>query len=409
MKSVKIPVDKYVHGMKILKCDKPWLNTKLYAVDLPPDLLIKSLKSYGVKELFVELDEVTFEQLKGNGTTDDSPSPDLEKREKSISTLIASDLEFLRDVFPKLLSGIKDFFSSINSGPPKKEYLFDISETIKDSSLNSPFFVSNTSKYNDSNEYLYIHSLNVGFLSAAIGKKLGFADERLTNLTLTGVLHDIGKLFLDQAILNKAGKLTDSEFSEIKKHPILGYKYVLENFEFDKEVLLGILEHHERNDGSGYPRGLKGDKISYFGKIISIIDCYDAITNDTVYREAMTNDSAIKIIKSWKGTHFNDILTSFFVDMFSYYSIGTPVLLDTGESGIIIGLPALKNSDPKVLIITDQENVLEKPYVFDLSSYNVVTGEKYKSISKILSKSELKFNPSRVLFEYFLGNQKIDE
>lgn len=406
MKNVKIPIEKYLQGMKIIKCDKPWLNAKLYALDLPSDVLITSLKSYGVKELFVELDEVVAEQLKKQGAVDDSLLADSGGKDKNINTLIASDLDFLKNVFPKLLSEIKDFFSSVNSGILKKECLFNISETVKNNSLNNPFFVSNMSKYSNSNEYLHIHSLNVAFLCAALGKKLGFTDERLKNLTLAGLLHDVGKLFLDQNILNKTGKLTDSEFNEIKKHSVLGYKYVSENFEFDKEVFFGILEHHERIDGTGYPRGLKGDKISYFGKIIAIIDCYDAITNDTVYREAMTNDAAIKVIASWKGVHFNEVLTSFFVDVFSYYSIGTPVLLDTGESGVIVDLPMSKNSEPKVLIVREQEKDVEQPYIVNLASYNILTGKKYRNISEILPKSRLTFNPSQVLFKYFLDSHK---
>lgn len=406
MKNVKIPIERYLQGMKIIKCDKPWLNAKLYALDLPSDILITSLKSYGVKELFVELDEVVAEQLKKQGAVDDVLLADSGGKDKNINTLIASDLEFLKNVFPKLLSEIKDFFSSVNSGILKKECLFNISETVKNNSLNNPLFVSNMSKYSNSYEYLHIHSLNVAFLCAALGKKLGFMDERLKNLTLAGLLHDVGKLFLDQNVLNKTGKLTDSEFNEIKKHSVLGYKYVSENFEFDKEVFFGILEHHERIDGTGYPRGLKGDKISYFGKIIAIIDSYDAITNDTVYREAMTNDAAIKVIASWKGVHFNEVLTSFFVDVFSYYSIGTPVLLDTGESGVIVDLPMSKNSEPKVLIVREQEKDVEQPYIVNIASYNTLTGKKYKNISEILPKSRLTFNPSQVLFKYFLDSYK---
>lgn len=409
MKNVKIPIERYRQGMKIIKCDKPWLNAKLYALELPPDVLITSLKSYGVKELFVELDEVVAEQLKKEVTLDDELLADSVGKEKNINTLIASDLEFLKNVFPKLLSDIKDFFSSVNSGNVKKESLINISETVKNNSLKNPLFVSNISKYIDSYDYLYIHSLNVAFLCAALGKKLGFTDEKLKNLTLAGLLHDVGKLFLDQNILNKAGKLTDSEFNEVKKHSVLGYKYVSENFDFDKEVFLGILEHHERLDGTGYPRGLKGDKISYFGKIIAIIDSYDAITNDTVYREAMTNDAAIKVISSWKGVHFSEVLTSFFVDVFSCYSIGTPVLLDTGESGVIVDLPMSKNSEPKVLIVKEQGKDVEQPYIVNIGSYNVLTGKKYKNISEILPKSRLTFNPSRVLFSYFLDNQKQNE
>lgn len=405
MKNVKIPVDRYMNGMKIVKCDKPWLNAKLYSVDLPPDVLVSSLKSYGVKELFVELDEVVAEQLKKEGYESDSVQAEKTPKDKNINSLIASDLSFMSDVLPKLMSEVNEFFNSVNSGVLNKDCLFRLTETIKNNSINNPLFVSNMNKYSYSNEYLNIHSLNVAFLSVSLGKKLGFTDDRLKNITLSGFLHDIGKIFLDQTILNKSGKLTNNEFNEIKKHSVLGYKFVSENLEVDSEVLSGILEHHERVDGSGYPRGLKGDKISYFAKIMGIVDSYDAITNDTVYREAMTNDAAIKVINSWKGIHFNEVLTSFFVDVFSYHAIGTPVLLDTGETGIIIDTPVSRNFEPKVLIVMELDKILEHPYVFNLTSYNTLNGKKYKSIKEILPKSKLSFNPLEILFKHFLGNK----
>lgn len=132
-------------------------------------------------------------------------------------------------------------------------------------------------------EYLYNHSINVSILSSMIGKWMGIEGRELLLLTYSALLHDVGKTVIDPQILNKPSALTKKEFDEIKKHSEFGYKIVKKAQFLDPSVGMGVLMHHERIDGSGYPLGLKGEKIHKFAKIIAVADEFDAMTSNKVY------------------------------------------------------------------------------------------------------------------------------
>lgn len=397
-----IPIDEYVLGMKIVKCDKSWLDTKLYISNIEPDEMISILKSYGVKEVVVEIDRIVNDHIK-----DDKIVGEEEKLKedvaKTLNSLVLSDLNFATNVYPKLLSQVKEFFEEVFNNKLNIDVLKRVTESVCENTLKNPIFVINLSKYTTSNEYLYNHSLNLAFLANTIGRRLGYNEEKITELTMAAFLHDIGKVFIDQDILNKKGKLTDKEFVEIKKHPILGYKYLMSVGGFSESILLCVLEHHEKANGEGYPRGLKSDQISYFAKIIGIIDAYDAITNDTCYRNAIAQDRAIELIKSYAGVHYSKRLIDFIVKVIVSHSIGTVVRLDTGEIGIIVR-QSFERNEPVVLIVKDVDKRINPPRLFDLNSYDIKTGQPYKKIVETVSKAEIDFNPAEILYNFLKIN-----
>ena len=149
----------------------------------------------------------------------------------------------------------------------------------------------------DIDEYLTSHCVNVALLSSMLGKWLNLPKKDLTLLTYSAFLHDIGKTKVNQTILNKPSKLTKSEFEEIKKHSIYSYDLVKNIPYLDESVSLGVLMHHERLDGSGYPLGLKEDKISAFAKIIGITDMFDAMTSDRVYSKKQNPFKVLEIMQ----------------------------------------------------------------------------------------------------------------
>lgn len=385
-----IPLDEYKPGMKVLKCDKSWINMKIFSSNKDFSERLQILKSYGVKEILVE-----YEPDQNSSENSEKALPSV----KFLSNVLLSDLEFVKDTYPKLLNEIKTIFDKALDQNLDVRAVEDLTNTVCNSTLKNHLFVTNLSKYNSDMEYLYNHSLNIALLANTAGRRLGYRDAVVRELTKAGLLHDIGKLFIDQNILNKRGSLTKEEFIEIKKHPILGYKFLHSIGGFSNEVLLAALEHHERVDGEGYPRKLKGDQISHFAKIISIFDTYDAITNDKVYKEAMREDEAIQVIKSYAGQHFSTTLVDFFINFIRSNMLGKVVKLDTNEVGVIIK-DSFDNKEPVVLIVKDSENNFITPYVFDLSSYNIKTMEPYKKIEKVLEKSEVDFNVVEVMYNY---------
>ncbi len=145
--------------------------------------------------------------------------------------------------------------------------------------------------------YTHTHSQNVSMYSVEIGRKLGISQELLEKLEFSAILHDVGKIGIPDSILLKPGKLTDEEYQIIKNHTIYGAEILSQIKYVDKEILSGALEHHERLDGSGYPYGKKNGEISLFGRIIGIVDVYDALSTKRSYKEAWTKEKVFEIIK----------------------------------------------------------------------------------------------------------------
>ncbi len=160
--------------------------------------------------------------------------------------------------------------------------------------------------------YTLEHSWSVLKLSYELGKKAKLAEEDMENLLLGAVFHDIGKSLIPQDILNKPGKLTDEEFNIVKKHPELGYQFMKENSSLPKQALEIILDHHERIDGTGYPKNKKGDEISTLAKIVSICDVYNALATNRVYRKAMCTQEALMVLEEAKGTQLDCQLVNTF-------------------------------------------------------------------------------------------------
>ncbi|MRY42932.1 HD-GYP domain-containing protein, partial [Parabacteroides distasonis] len=157
-----------------------------------------------------------------------------------------------------------------------------------------------------------VHSKNTSKICKLFGKALSMSNEKISELAILGDIHDIGKIGVSEEILNKPGKLDEKEWQEIKKHPQIGYHIVSSSSDFS---FLGesILSHHERYDGSGYPKGLKGEEIPLMARILAIADAYEAMINYRPYRKTRTKEEAIeKLIKN-SGSQFDPELVKIFI------------------------------------------------------------------------------------------------
>lgn len=163
------------------------------------------------------------------------------------------------------------------------------------------------------------HSHRVSDLCEKMGMVLGLSYDNVKELKIMGLLHDIGKIAIDERILNKSGKLNEDEWDEIKKHPEIGYR-ILSSVSEMSEMARYVLSHHEKIDGTGYPRGLTGHEIPLQSRIISIVDTYDAITSQRSYREAMTEEYAVKELIRCSGTQFDKKLVDIFLKKVLNYS-----------------------------------------------------------------------------------------
>lgn len=179
-------------------------------------------------------------------------------------------------------------------------------------SLNSIMVIANTIDAKDA--YTSGHSLRVAKCSAAIARKLGWSEKDVQNLHYVALLHDIGKIGVPDAILNKPSRLSDEEFQVIKKHPVIGND-ILKDIHMIRSVAEGALYHHERYDGRGYPFGLAGEDIPLYARIIGIADAYDAMTSNRIYRHKLTMEKVIREFENGRGTQFDPLLTDLFLEM----------------------------------------------------------------------------------------------
>ncbi len=157
------------------------------------------------------------------------------------------------------------------------------------------------------------HSMRVSELSYELGKALKLSDREVNELKTIGLLHDVGKIAIDEKILNKEGRLTAEEYSEMKKHPEIGYR-ILSTVNEMSEIAEHVLAHHESYDGKGYPKGLKGEEIPYLARIITVADAFDAMTSDRTYRKAMTYEEAYVELRRMSGIQFDATIVETFIE-----------------------------------------------------------------------------------------------
>lgn len=188
----------------------------------------------------------------------------------------------------------------------------------------------------DTHEYTYAHCINVSLLSMMIGKWLNYDDQTVRDLATCGLLHDIGKSKINLAILNKPDKLTPEEFEEIKKHVLYGYRILQTMPDINNDIAVGVLMHHEREDGSGYLLGAKGPQIHQYAKVLAVADVFDAMTSNRVYREKQSPFEVFEHIQNGTFGKFDPKITLAFLNRIAGYYVGDRCKLSTGDIAEII-------------------------------------------------------------------------
>ncbi|MDQ6418321.1 HD-GYP domain-containing protein [Paenibacillus sp. LHD-117] len=216
--------------------------------------------------------------------------------------------------------------------------------------------------------YLFQHSLNVCVYSTLLGLSNGYSREEVTTLGLGALLHDIGKTQINVNVLKKPDKLTNDEFELMKRHPQIGFELLKDEPNLPLIVAHCAFQHHERLDGSGYPRGIKGNEIHDYAKWIGLVDSYDAMTTNRVYRAPMLPHDAMERLYAGSGTLYEQRMLQLFRDKVAIYPIGMTVSLKTGERGVVVDLNNAYPHRPVVRILSNEAGEdLKVPYEIDLS------------------------------------------
>jgi putative nucleotidyltransferase with HDIG domain len=218
-------------------------------------------------------------------------------------------------------------------------------------------------------EYTLRHSINVSVTAMLMGKWLGYSDEHIKQLGVSAILHDIGKVSIPENILNKPGKLTDAEFNLMKNHTKFGYELLNNSKAVSDEVKMVALLHHEKMDGSGYPLGLRGSKISEAARIVAICDIYDAVTSKRVYKNKENPLKGLKVIFDDSYNGLDLYLCKVFLNNVSLAYSGSQVVLNNGNMGKIIKVFPENPEKPWIVI---DENLFDLKISKDLNIIDVI-------------------------------------
>ena len=207
-------------------------------------------------------------------------------------------------------------------------------DEISSSVMRNPSALLSIVRLKNKDDYTYLHSVAVCALMVALGRQMGLEGEALRSVGGAGLLHDVGKMAIADEVLNKPGRLTDSEFDLIKTHPERGWEILQASEVSDATVLDVCRHHHERVDGTGYPDRIQGDSLSLFARMGAVCDVYDAVTSDRAYKKGWELAEAIRKMAEWQG-HFDERVFQMFVKIVGIYPTGTLVRLASGRLGVV--------------------------------------------------------------------------
>lgn len=268
--------------------------------------------------------------------------------------IIVSGTELFRAQYNENMDIMKDILHDISIGKSlDAKKVNEVTNSIISRINENRDIISCINQMRDFDEYTYTHCINVSLLCMLIGKWLKLDYDKVRDLVQAGLLHDIGKGMISPEILNKQGALTDEEYNEVKKHTTYGYKMAGDMPNLNENILNGILMHHEREDGNGYPLNLKGNQIHEFGKIIAVADIYDAMTSNRVYKDKESPFDVFEILENHTfGVLDQKVVGAFLKNIGSYY-IGNFVKINTGNIGEIVYINPLHVSQP-ILKVDDE-------------------------------------------------------
>ena len=416
----KIKIEELEVGMFIVNMDRSWFKHPFLSAKkmITSEKQIEKLREYGVQEVYIDPErghDVVASETAGQSpnpppqpikpersqdvmaskTAVQSPDPPAQaivgiEEEKVLRQelfapaaqtvggfpsskseghiILAKEIEMARVVQREAHIVIRDIMQDVRLGKNiESDRVKRVVNNMIDSIFANQAALASLTRIKDYDEYTFVHSINVCILCLTLGRHLNFSREELEQMGIGALLHDVGKMRIPPHILNKPGKLTEEEFNEVKKHPLYTLEVLDKSHGIPDSSKQVALQHHERYNGRGYPRGLRGEEIGRFGQIAAIIDVYDAITADRVYKKAIPLHEGIRIIYQGVKEDFSQLLVEHFIQCVGIYPTGTLVLLDSEEIGIVCAVNPGKLLRPNVMLIyQDSKTRYPQPFVVDL-------------------------------------------
>lgn len=352
----EIPVSQLKIGMHVIRLDRPWEETDFllqgFILQNEEDVLAVQQQC----ETVVVEGRVDVAPEKPTSSDPSKSSSSVPKRKVTYINKVDASREMAaaRISYTDAKATAKNIMSSLRLGRTlEMNQIHQVVDSCVDSVLRNDNALLLLTKIKNKDEYTAEHCINVSILSAAFAKHLGLLEGEIRTVALCGLLHDVGKMRIDDDILNKPGALTPEEFAVMKKHTTFGRDVLAALPRLAHSAVDVAYSHHERMDGKGYPRGLAGHQIPLFAKIVGLVDTYDAITSSRVYDKGRASMEALQIIHRNKSTQFDAGLAVEFIRMIGVYPPGSIVEMTNEEVGIVVTTHTTSKLKPRVLLVRD--------------------------------------------------------
>lgn len=374
MRLVKLPAMNLEPGMFVAELDRPWLETPFalqgFVVKDTDEILYVS--NY-VDHVYVDAEYVGIKQSMklAVAAMESKPSVGLALREEFKRTKVSfeSAAETLDNIFLSLRSGSQSDIKAVQTAiNPLIEGVFRNQDAV-----------AALLRLKESGEYRYHHGVSMAVWAAILGRHIGLSRHELEKLAVGCAMCDIGMTQLPPELLDQAENLTDLQRRIIRAHPTMGADLVSKSENVDIEIL-GIIEnHHERMDGSGYPRGIEGASIPLLARIAGLVDTYDAMITPRPYAQARTSHEATQELLDSSGQQFQAALVEQFVQAIGLFPTGSMVELNTGEVAIVFSQNITRRLKPELVIVLDKDKErLAMPKVVDLANQSIASeGERW--------------------------------
>jgi len=403
------PVSQLAIGMFVVELDRPWLETPFLfqGFELKTEEQIQSVKNFCN---YVYIDKTKTRTIKhtiaGNPSLTQSKilnNIDVDKAPPKNAGAFEQEILRAESIYTDTEQVIANFMKTAAKGSGVDGWLAkkSVAECVN-SVLNSPDAMLWLTQLKNKDKYTMQHSLNTCLLSIVFGRHLNLSKEVMINLGLCGMLHDIGKMQIPLRILRKRGPLTEEELKIMKTHTTLGYELLKSSDCMDSCVAETVLTHHERLDGSGYPRGLKQGSISDYAKIVSIVDAYDSMTSDKVYQESKTHLEATHLMMTMAGIYWDKKLVIKFIESLGVYPPGCVVVMTNGAIGIVVEVNERMKLRPRVILLLDEEKQPVPEQLIDLSQMVCDKKGNVYTIKNIVKAEDWNINSSKYYNEGLL-------
>jgi len=273
------------------------------------------------------------------------------KDNNSLAPSNGNKLDNFKKEYSRAMEAAREILNDLMIGKSlEREKTESIVESLFSHAEENYSLVSCLISIKDMDNYLYTHSVNVSIYALILAKWMHVSKEQVKNVVRAGLLHDFGKSKIPPAILNKKNSLTPLEYEIIRQHPIIGYNIIKDTQWLNDDIKNAVLSHHEREDGSGYPYGLRAKDIHIYAKIVAIADVYDALTSSTSYRHRSTPFDTFKEFERIGIGNFDiEIMHTFLSNLAQHY-VGSKVRMNTGDIGEIVFISPQSISTPIVKV-----------------------------------------------------------